>query len=116
IVTVTRHPVLWGFILWAASHLVASGDLRSVLLFGALALFGASGIVVTERRNRRRLGKDCDRIAQATTILPFAGYLTGSTRPRIDGSMIAGLAVALMVTAWLLPGGHFVCSAPTLWE
>jgi uncharacterized membrane protein len=34
ITTVTRHPVLWGFALWAGSHLVPNGDLRSRLLFG----------------------------------------------------------------------------------
>jgi uncharacterized membrane protein len=34
IVRVTRHPVLWGVLLWSAGHLVPNGDLRSLVLFG----------------------------------------------------------------------------------
>ena len=38
----TAHPMLWGVALWAGGHLLANGDLRSVVLFGgflAYALF-----------------------------------------------------------------------------
>jgi uncharacterized membrane protein len=36
IVAVTRHPVLWGFILWSLGHMPPNGDLRSLLLLVAL--------------------------------------------------------------------------------
>lgn len=32
----TAHPMLWAIVLWAASHLLANGDLRSVVLFGGI--------------------------------------------------------------------------------
>lgn len=32
-----RHPMLLGFLVWALAHLLANGDLASVLLFGGLA-------------------------------------------------------------------------------
>jgi uncharacterized membrane protein len=35
----TRHPMLWGVTLWSAAHLLANGDLASILLFGAFAAF-----------------------------------------------------------------------------
>lgn len=35
----TRHPMLWGITLWAAAHLLANGDLASILLFSAFAVF-----------------------------------------------------------------------------
>lgn len=38
----TRHPMLWGVVLWAGGHLLINGDLASILLFGsflAYALF-----------------------------------------------------------------------------
>lgn len=35
----TAHPMLWGFFLWAVLHLLANGDLASVLLFGAFAAY-----------------------------------------------------------------------------
>lgn len=35
----TRHPMLWGITLWAVGHLLANGDLASLILFGSLAAF-----------------------------------------------------------------------------
>jgi uncharacterized membrane protein len=34
-----RHPMLIGLAIWAAVHLLANGDLRGTLLFGALLAF-----------------------------------------------------------------------------
>ncbi|MGD1877169.1 MAG: NnrU family protein [Kiloniellaceae bacterium] len=50
-----RHPLLWAFFLWAASHLVANGDLVSVILFASLAAFSLAGMGRLERRARQRL-------------------------------------------------------------
>ena len=30
----TRHPMLWGVTLWSIGHLIANGDMASVILFG----------------------------------------------------------------------------------
>lgn len=106
IVTITRHPVLWGFILWAASHVLANGDLRSLLLFGALALFAIAGIFMTERRSRRRLGADWTPLAATSSIIPFAAILAGRARWRVDRAMAIAVLVAALVTAALLGGGH----------
>src|SRR5690606_33532335 len=35
----TRHPMLWGVVLWGAGHLLANGDLASVILFGSFSVF-----------------------------------------------------------------------------
>ena len=35
IVTTTRHPVLWGFLIWAVAHLPPNGDVVSIVLFGS---------------------------------------------------------------------------------
>ncbi|WP_410217102.1 NnrU family protein [Paracoccus sp. (in: a-proteobacteria)] len=32
----TRHPMLWGFSLWAIAHLLVNGDTPSFVLFGGL--------------------------------------------------------------------------------
>jgi uncharacterized membrane protein len=46
----TRHPMLWGTVLWAVAHLVANGDGRSLLLFGT---FGAWALFDMWSANRR---------------------------------------------------------------
>lgn len=35
----TRHPMLWGVVLWSAAHCLANGDLASVICFGSFGLF-----------------------------------------------------------------------------
>lgn len=106
ITTVTRHPVLWGFALWAGSHLVPNGDLRSLLLFGALLAFALLGMVITDRRSRRRLGKQWAEIARTTSVLPFAAILAGHAPLRFDSALAIAILISAALTAWLLLGGH----------
>lgn len=106
IVAVTRHPVLWGFALWAGGHLVPNGDLRSLLLFGPLLVFALLGMPLTDRRARRRLGADWPAVAQHTSVLPFAAAMAGRTRLRLDRPLVLAAAASAAVTAWLLLGGH----------
>lgn len=106
IVSVTRHPVLVGFFVWAAGHLVPNGDMRSVILFGLLALFSLGGIAMQERRARRRLGTRFDAERRFTSILPLAALAAGRARPHVDGAFLYGLLLAALVTFLLLAGWH----------
>lgn len=36
---VTRHPMLWGVVLWAIGHMLANGDVAGLLLFGSLGIY-----------------------------------------------------------------------------
>jgi len=46
-----RHPQLAGVLLWAVGHLLANGEARSVVLFGALALWAWLEMVLLSRRD-----------------------------------------------------------------
>jgi uncharacterized membrane protein len=106
IVAVTRHPVLWGFLIWATAHLVPNGDLGGVMLFGGLALFCVAGFFVVEKRARRRLGEDWNRIAGATSIVPFSAIVDGRARLSGDAPMTSAFILTAVLTYWLLAGGH----------
>ncbi len=106
ITAITRHPVLWGFAIWAGGHIPPNGDLRSVLLFGILLLFALAGIVASEHRARRRLGSEWPEIEAATSIVPFAAVLQGRARLRADLPLLVGGLAAVAVTAALLAGAH----------
>jgi uncharacterized membrane protein len=106
ITTVTRHPVLWGFLLWSLGHVAANGDLRSLLVFGGLGLFSLAGIITTEKRARRRMGDSWSPIGRSTSIFPLIALFSGRAKLRLDGHLVAALAVTLLVTLWLLAGGH----------
>ena len=40
-----RHPMLWGTVIWAASHLLVNGDLASVILFGGIGAWALVAMV-----------------------------------------------------------------------
>ncbi len=47
-----RHPMLLGLLLWAFAHLLANGEVRSVVLFGGFALFAVVEIVSAVARDK----------------------------------------------------------------
>src|SRR5256885_11844925 len=52
--TTLKHPMLAGVKLWAAAHLLANGDLGSVILFGSvLALAGFDPLSLERRQGAR---------------------------------------------------------------
>lgn len=45
-----RHPVMWGFALWAGVHILANGDLVMLILFGTFLVFAVAGMKLLDRR------------------------------------------------------------------
>lgn len=105
--SVTRHPVLWAFLLWALGHVPPNGDVVSVILFGGMALLAAGGFAAMDRRARARLGPDRWRqLAARTSIVPFAAMLAGRARVRLPGHLPFSTAATLGIYAWFLVQGH----------
>jgi len=106
ILRITRHPLMWGIALWAASHLVARGDAAAIVFFGSFLLLALSGTVLIDRRKRAALGEEWRRYAAATSNVPFAAIFGGRNRfsAREIGwaRLIAGLALYALVL-WLHP-------------
>lgn len=46
-----RHPQLTGVLVWAAAHLLANGDSRSLVLFGGIGAWSIIQIWATNRRD-----------------------------------------------------------------
>jgi uncharacterized membrane protein len=45
-----KHPMLTAVKLWALAHLIANGDLASILLFGAFLIYGVVDRIAVKRR------------------------------------------------------------------
>jgi uncharacterized membrane protein len=80
VLRITRHPVMWGVGLWAAVHLVANGDLASLLLFGGFLLTALGGAWHLDRRLAATEGDRWRRFAEVTSFVPFAALLAGRQR------------------------------------
>lgn len=79
-----RHPMLMGFRVWAAAHLLVNGDLASVILFGGLLAWGVAEVVVInsaepewEPRKDGTLAKDGMFMAASIVLLAVIGYIHG---------------------------------------
>ena len=77
---VTRHPVQWAFILWAASHIIANGDAVSVVFFAVFLLLSAVGSLFADRKKAAAYGEDWQAFAAATSHLPFAAVVAGRNK------------------------------------
>src|SRR5687767_3587599 len=49
------HPMLLGVKIWAAAHLIANGDLGSILLFGTFLAWGVAARISVKRRDEVRV-------------------------------------------------------------
>lgn len=106
IIRVTRHPMMWGFMLWAGAHILARGELKATVFFGAFLVLAALGAAAIDRRKASTLGEDWRRFAAVTSYLPFLAIAQG--RNRFDAKEIGWQkpAIGLALYAaflWLHP-------------
>ena len=80
IIRVTRHPLMWGIMLWGAVHLLARGDLASLVFFGGFVALGGLGTLLIDARKRAGLGEDWQRFAAVTSNVPFGAIVNGRNR------------------------------------
>jgi uncharacterized membrane protein len=85
-IRVTRHPVMWSFILWALAHILARGEFGATVFFGTFLLLAALGAVLMDERKARTLGEDWQRFAAMTSYFPFLAIAQG--RNSFKGSEI----------------------------
>jgi tripartite-type tricarboxylate transporter receptor subunit TctC len=111
IIRITRHPIMWAIMLWAAAHILARGDLRGAIFFGGFLVLAALGTILMDLRKSRN--PDWPRFAAATSHVPFVAILQG--RNRIVWREIGwlrpatGIAIFLLVFfvhPWISGGAH----------
>ncbi len=93
ILRITRHPFLVGVALWAATHLIASGDAAGTILFAAMLSLALVGPGLIDKKRARRFGPSWAGFASRTSVVPFAAIAAG--RNRLVWRELGGLRVAL---------------------
>jgi len=100
IVTVTRHPFLWGVTLWAIAHLAANGDAASTVLFAGMLILALGGMAAIDHKRALRMGDAWRRIAAKTSVVPFAAVAAG--RVKVDWKRIGWWRPVLGVAIYLV--------------
>jgi len=82
-----KHPMLAGVKVWSLAHLLANGDLASLLLFGSFLAYGVIDRISVARRERAGLIRAPaagparnDAVAVGLGVAVYAGILFWSTR------------------------------------
>ena len=114
ILSVTRHPVMWAIGLWAVAHLIANGDLSSLLFFGTLATLALGGTVLIDRKKQLALGSNWPRLAQVTSNLPFVALLAGRTKLRWREIGVLRVAAGLLLYAVLYLAHPIITGLPVV--
>jgi len=86
---VTKHPMLLAVKLWATAHLLANGDLGSMLLFGGFLAWAVMARISAKRR------------PEEIASLAAMGRPAFGRRDVI--AIVAGLALYLATVLWLHP-------------
>src|SRR5262245_13845554 len=100
IIRVTRHPLMWGIMLWGGAHVLARGDLASLVFFGGFFVLAALGTVLIDARKARDLDEAWKRFAAVTSNVPFGAIATG--RNRLVFSEIGWKRVGAALVVYLL--------------
>ena len=99
IVRITRNPFLWGTATWALAHIIATGELASLLCFGSIGALGLVGASLLDAKKERQHGERWRRFAAQTSNLPFQAILAGRQHLALGelGLWRVGLAVVLFL-------------------
>jgi uncharacterized membrane protein len=113
IASITRHPIVWAFLIWSVAHIPPNGDLVSVILFGGMGIFSLLGFVLLDAKARRRLGPDRWRmLAKPTSIVPCVALPSGRARLTNIRPLIVAGAVAGTLYLWFILQGHRLLIGP----
>jgi uncharacterized membrane protein len=77
-IRVTRHPIMWGLMLWGGAHVFARGDLKSAIFFGSFLWLAGLGTILMD--SRKKSNPDWTRFAAVTSNLPFVAVAQGRNR------------------------------------
>jgi uncharacterized membrane protein len=80
---ITRHPLMWGIGLTAIVHILALGDLTSLIFFGAIGGLALVGTTLQDARKRREDPALWSSLAATTSNVPFLAIFSGRATLRL---------------------------------
>lgn len=98
IISITRHPVLWGFLLWALSHLIPNGEYPLAMMFAVFVVFSIIGMILLDHKKRKDLGdgKWFEYARLTSAMLCFSqSFLSGKFK--ITKQDVTGIILGLLI-------------------
>ena len=102
VLTITRHPMMWSFAIWAAVHLMILGQPKSLVFDGAIMLLALAGAAGQDVKKARAMGDAWHEWTAQTAFVPFTrGLAYPGTVALVGGTMF------FLLVTWLhrMPAG-----------
>jgi uncharacterized membrane protein len=86
---ITRHPMMWGFAIWAVVHLMILGQPKSLVFDGAIILLALAGAAGQDAKKGRAMGDAWHEWTAQTAFVPFRrGLAYPGTVALIGGTLL----------------------------
>ena len=76
---ITRHPMMWGFALWAIAHIMVMPTPAQIILSATILFLALAGSAGQDVKKARLMGDSWRHWAARTSFIPFARQLGGVT-------------------------------------
>lgn len=99
---ITRHPMMWGFALWAFAHALVMPTAGQFVLSATIAFLALAGSAGQDRKKARLMGDSWRHWTARTSFAPFARQLSGrgswaDTLPR-PHALLGGIVLWIAAT------------------
>jgi uncharacterized membrane protein len=98
VLAITRHPMMWGFALWAIVHAIMVATPKALVLDAAILFLALVGSMMQDRKKQALMGEDWHDWTAQTAFFPFGRGL----RNPGPFAFVAGTAFFLIAT-WFHP-------------
>lgn len=105
---ITRHPMLWGFILWAAVHAIVNATAAALVVSAAIAILSLAGGIGQDAKKERLIGEPWRDWKSRTAFVPFArGFALPDGFALVGGTLLWGAATWAHGALGYQPAGLF---------
>ena len=86
---ITRHPMMWGFALWAIVHAIVNSTLASLILSFAIAFLALVGAAMQDRKKEALLGDLWRDWKAKTSFIPYGkGLKSADAFALVTGTLV----------------------------
>ncbi len=68
---ITRHPMMWGFALWASVHAIVNPTLAALVVSATIAILALGGAAGQDVKKKKLVGPPWAEWEKATSFVPF---------------------------------------------
>jgi uncharacterized membrane protein len=95
---ITRHPMMWGFALWAIVHLMVIGMPKALVFDVAIVVLALAGALLQDRKKANLMGEAWHEWTAQTAFVPFTGGVAyPGTVAFVGGTLL------FLIATWLHP-------------